>query len=389
MNVCMKEKYYVVANTITKWKLDNPFENWLGYKADKSESWKRLYVLYYKLFDRRYYNNGLPYIRKEIEKHIPRLSNLCGGGLNKKWLERDMVYSLHRYGVNFTEYYIHKYYLLNAVGREQVNNLRLQYGFCQLVNESKLRDLFDNKGATYEKFKRFYKRELITINSVEDFNLFETFLEHHGSFIYKPLKGVCGRGIKIYRDVCGDYKVIFDDFLKHGPFVIEELIEQGEEMAVLHPESINTLRLATFRIKDQVVIYGAAVRMGTGNSIVDNAGSGGIYCHVDCEYGFVDTNARDYLCNTYVFHPDSGVRFIGFNIPQWEEARQLVKEMAINVDGATVISWDLAYSNKGWCMVEANDVGEPNLIQGNGQYNRSALNQLIDRYFEVNKKNSL
>ena len=76
----MKEKYYVVAKTITKWKLDNPFENWLGYKADKSEFWKRIYVLYYKLFDSVYYKNGLPYIHKEIEKQSLNLSNICTGG---------------------------------------------------------------------------------------------------------------------------------------------------------------------------------------------------------------------------------------------------------------------------------------------------------------------
>lgn len=109
---------------------------------------------------------------------------------------------------------------------------------------------------------------------------------------------------------------------------------------------------------------------------------GGIYCHVNCDYGFIDTNARDYLCNTYVYHPDTGVRFIGFDIPQWEEAKQLVKEMAKTVNGATVISWDLAYSKKGWCMVEANDVGEPNLIQGNGEYHKQLLLELIDKYFE-------
>ena len=93
----MKEKYYVVAKTITKWKLDNPFENWLGYKADKSELWKRLYVLYYKLFDKTYYKNGLPYVRQEIEKQYSNLSKLyIGNGivLNKEWLECDMIYSL-------------------------------------------------------------------------------------------------------------------------------------------------------------------------------------------------------------------------------------------------------------------------------------------------------
>ena len=37
----MKEKYYVVAKTIARWKLNNPFENWLGQKADTSECWKK------------------------------------------------------------------------------------------------------------------------------------------------------------------------------------------------------------------------------------------------------------------------------------------------------------------------------------------------------------
>ncbi len=378
----MKEKYYVVAKTITKWKQDNLIENWLGYKADKSEFWKRLYVLYYRIFDNAYYKNGLPYIQKEIDKQYPNISIGKEKALNKKWLERDMIYSLHRYGINFTEYFVHKYYALNAIGREQINNLRLQYGFCELVNEPSLRELFDNKGLTYEKFRPFYKRELISVNSIEDFQIFEAFLVKHNSFIYKPLKGVCGRGIKIYKDIDVNHMSLFKDFLVNGSFVIEELIEQGEGMAVLHPQSINTLRIATFRIKDNVVIYGAAVRMGTGNSIVDNAGSGGIFCHVNHDYGFIDTDAKDYLNNRYVHHPDTGVRFIGFNIPHWEEAKELVTGMAKTIEGATIISWDLALSKKGWCMVEANDVGEPNLIQGNGEYNRFLLCDLIDKYFE-------
>lgn len=380
----MKEKHYRVAKSITRWKLDNCFENWLGYKADKSEFWKRLYVLYYRIFDKTYYKNGLPYIHKEIEKQVGNMPDFSIGGglLNNKWLVRDIIYSLHRFGVNFTEYFVYKFYSLNVIGKEQINNLRMQYGFCEIVNASNLRELFDNKGLTYEKFKPFYKRDLVSINSTEDYKDFETFISKHSSFIYKPLKGVCGRGIKIYRDITVGYKELFHDFLKSGAFVVEELIEQGEEMASLHRESINTLRVATFKIKDEVVIYGAAVRMGTGNAIVDNAGSGGIFCHVNHDYGFIDTNAKDYLNNTYVYHPDTGIRFIGFEIPQWEEAKALVTDMAKIIADATVISWDLAYSKKGWCMVEANDVGEPNLIQGNGMYNKITLHNLIDRYLK-------
>ncbi len=37
--------------------------------------------------------------------------------------------------------------------------------------------------------------------------------------------------------------------------------------------------------------------------------------------------------------------------------------MAKVVEDAIVISWDLAYSTKGWCMVEGNDVGDFHLYQ--------------------------
>lgn len=107
----MKEKYYVVAKTITKWKLDNPFENWLGYKADTSEFWKRIYVLYYKIFDHKYYKKGLEYINKEIQKQRPNLPGKDSGKiLSSDYLRIDMVYSLHRFGVNFVEYFVLKFY---------------------------------------------------------------------------------------------------------------------------------------------------------------------------------------------------------------------------------------------------------------------------------------
>ena len=59
--------------------------------------------------------------------------------------------------------------------------------------------------------------------------------------------------------------------------------------------------------------------------------------------------------------------------------------MAKVVKGATVISWDLALSNKGWCMVEANDVGGPNLLQSNGVGNKLLLQKLIEKYNKLNK----
>lgn len=384
----MKEKYYVVSKTITKWKLDNPFENWLGYRADTSEFWKRLYVLYYKLVDYKYYNRGIQYVDEEINKQRANLNaKIDGHFLSDDYLRRDMIYSLHRFGVNFFEYFVYKFYNKNSIGREKINNLRIQYGYCELVNDPTIRDVFDDKERTFECLKLFYKRDLIGVSSLDDYQKILDFVDKHGSFIFKPLKGVHGMGIKIYRNFDGDVLSFLKKSLQNGPFVIEELIEQAPEMSILHKESINTIRIATFKIKNEVIIYGAAMRMGTGNAFVDNAGSGGIFCHVNHLYGFVDSNAKDYLGNEYVIHPDTKVRFIGFDIPNWSELVALVKAVALVIEGATVISWDFAFSKKGWVLLEANDVGGPDLIQNYEEGNKYVLHSLIDKYFKLKDNN--
>lgn len=384
----MKEKYYVVAKTISRWKLDNWFENWLSYKADESEFWKKLYVLYYRVFDHKYYVGGLKLINKEIDKQLPNINDsiLGGVGLTREWLIRDIIYSTHRFGVSFTEYFVNMFYDKNAHGREKANNLRMQYGYCEIVNSPECREIFDNKGKTYEKFGPFYKREAVAFNDMEvDKEKCLSFLNKHKSFIYKPIHGVGGKGIKIFKDTSKTAEAIFAELSCDGSYLLEELIVQGAEMSALHKESINTVRIATFKIGDEVTIYGAGLRIGTGSSIVDNATSGGLFCHINHTYGFVDTNAKDWYNNQYSHHPNTGIRFVGWEIPKWSEAVEAVTAMAKVVKGATVISWDLALSNKGWCMVEANDVGGPNLLQSNGVGNKLLLQKLIEKYNKLNK----
>lgn len=359
----MMERYYTVAKTITRWKIDTPFENWLGRKADKSLFWKKLYVLYYRIFDGEYYKKGLLYIEKEINRQIygNEVLKSVGGGI----LRLDMIYSLHRFGVSFEEYFIYKFYNLNADGRRKYNSLKMQYGYCELVNDESIRNLFEDKGNCYQLFKPFYKRDLVVIKDEQNIDALKFFLSKHQSFIYKPINGHSGIGIKIYRDFDYNDSVALDNLVHYGDgqFIVEELINQASGMAVLHPESINTIRIATFSINKRVEFIGAALRMGTGKSNVDNAGSGGIYASVNIEEGIVDSVAINNVGEIFVKHPDTKVIFPGYRIPEWDKAIDLVKQMATTVKGATMISWDLAYSDKGWLMIEGNDVGEAYLLQ--------------------------
>lgn len=371
----MKEKYYRVAKTISRWKIDTPFENWLGSMADKSEFWKRVYVFYYWLFDHEYYVKGMPYLLKETERQNPQLY-LSG----LKSLTRDMIYSLHRFGASFEEYFVYQFYNLSAEGRSKYNTLKMQYGYCEQVNDADVREQFENKGKCYQLFRKYYKRDAVTYLGDKDRNELDEFMKKHTRFICKPLSGHSGQGVRIYevqtdRDI---ERVIFE---MEGGFVVEELIQQAFPMSNLHKESINTLRVVTFKTKKKVDIIGTALRMGTGHSFVDNAGAGGIYASVNIEEGIVDSIALDNAGNHFIKHPDSSVVLPGFKIPSWQEAITLTKNMANEIPGATMIAWDLAYSERGWCMVEGNDVGEAYLYQAPRQIGmKEKILRKIDEY---------
>ena len=377
----MKEKYFVVADSISKWKIDNSFERNLSYLADKYEFWKILYVLFYKIVSYKYYKKGIELANVQIDRQWATIDEEIKKYLKRKVLVRDMIYCLHRFGTSFEEYFVFKYYERNYIGRSSFNNLKRQYGFCQLVNDSNIRELFEDKGALYKKLKNYYKRDLVVVYNDSQKNELAEFLLKHTSFIYKPLKGHSGQGIKIYRN----YKLgisLFDDVIKYGPFVVEELIEQGDELAVIHKESINTVRLVTFKVKNNVHIIGGALRMGVGASTVDNAGAGGIYASIDTNAGFVNSMACDNINNHYSIHPNSSCKIVGFDLPQWNQAITMVNEMAMKCGGATVVAWDLAYSKKGWLVIEGNDVGEPYLLQAPLQVGmKSTLIRLLDLYF--------
>lgn len=376
----MKEKYFTVAKSISRWKIDTAFENWLGRKADNSNIWKRLYVLYYRIFDGVYYKKGLELAKNEVERQ-KRNASLPEREAD---LYVDMIYSLHRFGATFEDYFIYNFYNLNAFGRSKFNTLKLQYGYCQLVNAEHIRQLFEDKGSCYKKFGQFYKRDLCVVKQEGDLDCFRNFVCNHPSFIYKPINGHSGIGIKIYKDVSVDTETLLRIMqIGDGQFVAEELIEQAEEMKVLHAKSINTIRILTFTTGGQVNIIGAAIRMGVGNASVDNAGAGGIYAGVDAKEGIVNSLARNNEGDYYLKHPDTSVVIPGFVIPQWEDALSLVRKLALTEKGATVIAWDLACSAKGWLMVEGNDVGDLHLLQA--PLSKGIKQQIInniDNYFK-------
>ena len=141
-------------------------------------------------------------------------------------------------------------------------------------------------------------------------------------------------------------------------FVAEELIVQCKEMADLNPSSINTVRITTARKLDGTlhIIKRPFIRIGQGGRCVDNGGNGGIIAAIDYETGIIK-EAIDEAMNRYIVHPDTGKTILGYQIPRWEEARQLVAQLSDVFTEMRYCGWDLALTDQGWVMVEANSKG--------------------------------
>lgn len=373
------DKYFGLSPRIARWKIDTPFEYWLSQKADKSQFWKRMYATYYKIFDNEYYQGGIRLAKEAISLHKDELSQY-----DEKYVLHDMIYCLHRLGISFQDYFVYNFIDKNYYYRNSFVSDKLRYYYCDILNDSNILPLMTDKYVCYQKYKRFFKRDVLGCYTVADKNSFTLFTEKHERFIFKPLEGHSGHGIKIVsvRDinVCD----FFMDMISKGTFVVEELIIQGKETALVHPQSVNSLRVMTFVLGENVHIIGVTWRIGVGGTTMDNAGSGGIYASVDPKYGFVQTDAINFRGEHFNIHPDTGIQIVGYNLPKWNEAVSMICDMAMNIRGTTLVSWDIAYSDKGWVMIEANDNGGWRIMQSNKMVGKKAeLYSYMDEYFKM------
>ena len=78
-----------------------------------------------------------------------------------------------------------------------------------------------------------------------------------------------------------------------------------------------------------------------------------MYTYVSSD-GDVYVDAIDREDNIYTKHPISGEKIVGFKVPMFKEAVELVKECSKIVPEIAYVGWDVAISEEGPVIVEGN-----------------------------------
>ena len=292
---------------------------------------------------------------RRLQQNLPALCEKYGK--NKYWFYADAAWAFIRYGFTPNQYLAFHIYSLSALERKQFYTARMQPKIERLLNAPEYNHCFCQKQETNKIFHEFVSRRwLYTPDATED--EISEFVKSVPKVIVKPVGLSAGRGIHVYRDEpVGE--------LKKNELLLEEFVEQHCEMSKLNPSSVNTLRIYTLlnTHTDSVKILSVSVRVGGSGAEVDNYHAGGVGYPVDYKSGIIMGGGTDIQGVRHLFHPSTGFKAIGFQLPNWHLFVPIVEKLCRVIPQSRLIAWDLAFTKDGFELIEANVIGDPGFMQ--------------------------
>jgi hypothetical protein len=192
--------------------------------------------------------------------------------------------------------------------------------------------------------------------AVGEFDSIADVLDRHGNAIVKTVGGAGGGGVLLAERLSDGYGIDGErmDREEVNGFeresdgdIVTEYVDQADYANELFDGCANTIRLVTMVDPDtnEPYIGAAAHRFGlAGGGPVDNWSSGGIVAGVDIDTGRLTTAVGYAEGDTrpeFERHPDTGAEIAGTTVPEWDDVREGILEMATYLAPITpYVGWD-------------------------------------------------
>lgn len=264
----------------------------------------------------------------------------------------DMVKCGLKYQAGYYDYQEFEFYNLNKDERKTYLTRGKNNEIVKNFNDKSSFHKFENKAEFNSIFNKYLKRNWMVLNT-NNYVDFEKFFKDNKSIIVKPIDDEGGNGVEkfVYSNDL-NCKELYNNLIANNQLLIEECIKQHDDINVLYDKSVNTMRMFTFYKNGVSYFLQAVLKIGNGG-VVDNFSSGGMYTYVS-DSGDVYVEAIDKNDNIYHTHPVSNHKIVGFKVPMFKEAVELVKECAKIVPEIAYVGWDVAISENGPVIVEGN-----------------------------------
>lgn len=272
-------------------------------------------------------------------------------------------------------------YKNHLIGRLNIYPLHLAYNDknmtdITLPNTRQPKILLKNMGG-------YFYTEGVAITREKAVNLCSDL----GDVIVKP--SLTGRGMGVKRVHLEGGKVnntsqgiegLFDEY--KADFLIQRIIKQHSCMAALNSDSINTIRIVSYRSGMDIKIVYTVIRIGRKGMAVDNESAGGISARILPD-GTISKYAYGAPGVDQVEYTDSGVRLEGYEVPSYDKALELVKKSHIQLPYFNLIGWDIAIEEDGEpIMIELNlnpDLSQSANGPAFGDYTKEILSDAMHR----------
>ena len=334
-----------------------------------------------------------PWIIQNIKKQLELRAKIrpdIAGGRSIEDIFAIATYDYWQYGIGTTEEFYNE--LLGASDKKKRGYLtyRGRFLYIDYLNKKEDMHLLRNKWHAYQLLKDAYKREVLLLESEQDFSAFAAFCQRHSTFVVKPVGLGQSMGVRKveapqppkggetaqqdtpFRGQGGLHDLFNQLFAEietenghwnsgtdKGVLVEEEII-QHKDMAVYHPASVNSVRMTTINLGDgDIRMWYPVVRIGVGGNFLSSGAAGSIVAGINTATGITETPGSDEWGKTSVVHPDTHIPIKGIKIPRWRQLCEKAVKMSERLPTLRYIGWDFVYDkDKEWIVMEGNENAE-------------------------------
>lgn len=261
----------------------------------------------------------------------------------------DIVFCSIKYGSGPYDYQEFEFYNLNSKERKTYLTRVKNNQIVKMFNDKEMSRKFDDKIEFNKIFNKYLKRDWLYIDN--NYKEFVKFCDGKSDFIAKPVDGSGGEGIELIKVDQKKLKSIYEYLVSNNKLLVEEKIIQNKKIAKLNNTSVNTFRIVTFFDGKDTHILNVVFKIGNGG-VTDNFSSGSMYTFV--RDGKIIVPAIDRDDNIFYEHPISKIKIVGYEIPNYDKAIDLVKKCAKEVSEVKYVGWDVAITDNDAVIIEGN-----------------------------------